>query len=48
MVLARSSVGMIVASLLDPPHGESPEPYAASVAIVDLVHAGCATGATRT
>jgi hypothetical protein len=46
--LARSSVGMIVASLLDPPHGEAPEPYDAPVAIVDLVHDGCATGATRT
>jgi hypothetical protein len=39
---------MIVASLLDPPHGEAPEPCGAPVAIVDLVYDGCATGATRT
>jgi hypothetical protein len=39
---------MIVASHLEPPHGEAPEPYHEPVAIALLFHDGCATGATRT
>jgi hypothetical protein len=48
VALARSSVGMTVASLRDPPHGEVPEPHDEPVTIVALFLDGCATGATPT